>query len=75
MFFFVKSYKLLSLVQSIILLCNMFDISWFLLGMEKLKEIVLCNLIGRVFMLEFYSLLSKSSKDLILYAILFLYQL
>lgn len=68
-FLFVKSYKLLSLVQSIILLCNMFDISWFLLGMEKLKEIVLCNLIGRVFYVGILFLTIKSSKDLILYAI------
>ncbi|WP_207748119.1 flippase [Clostridium thermobutyricum] len=60
----------LYIIQSIIILTSLFDISWFFIGYQHMKEVVIRNvlvkLVGVLFILAFV----KNSNDLNLYAII-----
>ncbi|MDK0750910.1 flippase [Clostridium perfringens] len=62
--------KLLYLVQSILILGKIFDISWFFIGYEDMKSVVLRNSIVKICGVILIFIFVKNESDLILYALI-----
>ena len=60
----------LYLVQSLLILGSMFDISWFFIGIEELKHVVLRNLFVKLIGLLLVFSFVKNTNDILLYAII-----
>ena len=68
--FLNKSNKLLYLAQSINLLASAFDISWFFIGYEEMKTVVIRNTLVKVIGVIFIFIFVKNSNDIILYTLI-----
>ncbi|SEI76889.1 Membrane protein involved in the export of O-antigen and teichoic acid [Alkalibacterium gilvum] len=62
--------KQLFFVQSLLILSNIFDISWFYIGIEEIKKTILRNVMAKVFITVSIFLFIKDSNQLITYSIL-----
>lgn len=60
------------LIQSIAIVCSLFDISWFFWGMENIKITVTVNLFFRILTVVLILLLVKKPNDLWLYTCIML---
>lgn len=64
-------YKTLFLIQSITLLSNFLDISWFFIGMEEMKIVAIRNSLIKILLTICIFVFIKDSNDLTLYIWLF----
>lgn len=64
---FVTENKIIHLIQSIFILANMFDITWFFFGLEEFKLTLSRNIIIKVFSLILIFILVKNPNDLWIY--------
>lgn len=62
--------KAIFIALSILLIANIFDISWFFQGMEMFKKIAMRNYIIKLLSLILIIIYIKEEKDVILYAII-----
>lgn len=62
--------KGLYLAQSITILATIFDISWFFIGYEDMKSVVVRNSITKIIGIIFIFILVKQSNDVIIYALI-----
>src|SRR5699024_1193734 len=62
--------KGLFFAQSLLILVNIFDISWFFIGIEEIKRTIFRNAMTKVFTTFSILLFIKSENQLILYALL-----
>ena len=62
-----KNNKLIYLVQSINILAAMFDISWFFIGYEEMKSIVIRNSLVKIFGIICIFIFVKNPSDIVLY--------
>ena len=69
---FCKNNIIISWIQSITLICCLFDVSWFFFGIENFQITVTINLIFRVLTVVGILILVKSSQDLWIYTLLML---
>lgn len=58
------------LTQSLLVLTNIFDVSWFFIGIEEIKKNVFRNLLSKVFAIIAIFSFVKSENDLVLYTII-----
>lgn len=65
-----KENKFLYLAQSIYLIANIFDISWFFIGYEDMRSVVRRNIIAKLVGVVLIFILIKDSNDIILYTII-----
>ena len=63
-----NKYIFLLTIMSILIIANIFDISWFFQGLEEFKKIVIRNYIIKILGLGLIFIFVKSEKDLLLYA-------
>ncbi len=68
MTFFFKKYQFLLIVMGILLIANIFDISWLFQGLEEFKKIVIRNYIIKLLGLILILLFVKKEEDVYLYA-------
>lgn len=68
--FINKNDKYLYLAQGLNLLVAIVDISWFFIGYEEMKKVILRNLIAKIVGVGLIFTLVKDSGDLILYTII-----
>lgn len=62
--------KLLYLVQSVIVLTSIFDISWFFIGYEDMRSVVIRNTIVKFIGVLCVFIFVKSESDVIIYALI-----
>ena len=67
---FSSQYKLLFLTYIVLLMANIFDISWLFQGIEEFKIIVIRNYIIKILSLILILVLIKTEKDLLLYSLI-----
>lgn len=68
--FINKNNRLLYLAQSINLLVTMLDISWFFIGYEEMKKVVIRNLIAKLIGVVLIFMLVKEQNDIVLYTVI-----
>lgn len=57
-------------VQSLLLLVNIFDISWFYIGIEEISKTIIRNLVTKLFSTILIFIIIKNSNQLALYALI-----
>lgn len=57
-------------IQSLLILINIFDISWFYIGIEEIKRTLYRNFISKMFTLISIFIFVKSKNDLLVYIII-----
>ncbi len=62
--------RMLYVVQAITIIATIFDISWFFIGYEDMKSVVIRNSITKIVGTLLIFLLVKNSNDVILYALI-----
>lgn len=72
---FITSYilfdfSIIFLLQGIVLVANLFDITWFYMGIENFKDIIIRNTLIRITTFVLVILLVKNDGDLWLYALI-----
>lgn len=65
--YFNNTYQLAYFMQSILIISNAFDISWFFMGVENFKVTVLRNLIVKIITILTIFILVKNKNDVIIY--------
>lgn len=65
-----KEYKIIFLAMIIVLIANIFDISWLFQGLEQFKKIVLRNYLIKLLSLILIFLFVKDKNDIVLYTII-----
>lgn len=65
-----KENTYLYLAQGINLLASIIDISWFFIGYEEMKKVVLRNLVSKVIGIILIFIFVKSKSDIILYTVI-----
>lgn len=70
MMFFYKTYWRIFLIMSIYIVAAMLDISWFYLGIEKLKYTVVVNSVLKILGVVFIFCFVKSRDDLLIYILI-----
>lgn len=69
--FVIKSqYRLIYMIQTLILISSIFDISWLFVGMEKFGKIVLRNTVVKLLGVIFIFLLVRKSSQVWLYTLI-----
>jgi O-antigen/teichoic acid export membrane protein len=68
--FFVDTNKLIFLIQTVALLAVLFDISWFYIGLEKLKKVVIRNAIIKLGSLFLIFIFVKNPQDVYIYILI-----
>lgn len=68
--FFYRKYQILLYIMGIMIISNIFDISWFFQGLEEFKKIVFRNYIIKILGLFLILCFVKSDKDIYLYALI-----
>lgn len=69
-YFFVKDYKNIAIIQGLYILANAIDITWFFYGMEEFKVTVLRNTMIKVISLLLILFFVKIKSDLWLYTLI-----
>lgn len=67
---FIKENKLIYWIQGLNILAVLVDISWFFNGLEKLKNIVVRNLVVKVLSIGLIFLFVKESNDIYVYTLI-----
>lgn len=67
LFYNAQDLNYIRLIQSIHIIASMFDITWFYVGLEEFKRIVIRNLLVKLLGLIAIFSLIKSSNDVVLY--------
>lgn len=67
---FYEEYKILLLIQIIVVASTMFDISWFFQGLENFRIIVIKNLVCRILSVAAIFIFVKTENDLWLYTLI-----
>lgn len=67
--FFVEK-RLLFIVQGLVVLATLFDISWFFQGIEEFKRVTIMNTVIKLFSFLLIILFVRKSSDLLLYTII-----
>ena len=62
-----SKYKTMYMLQSILILASMLDITWFFQGVEEFKKIAIRNTIIKIFSVVLIFLLVKKKNDLFIY--------
>ena len=69
-FFFVKEYRFIMIIQGIYVLSAIFDVNWFFFGMELFKLTVIRNIIIKLLSVLAIFILVNDKTDLWIYAII-----
>jgi len=69
-FFFVQGDKVITAVQSILIIDSMLDISWFLFGMEQFKKTTTCSMVVKILTTAAVFLLIREPEDLLEYCLI-----
>lgn len=67
---FSKEYRLLSLIQGLLLICSFIDISWLFIALENFKKVVIRNTLIRVGGLVLIYLFVKENNDVWIYTLI-----
>ncbi|WP_298073022.1 oligosaccharide flippase family protein [uncultured Bacteroides sp.] len=67
---FSKQYRLYFIALTPVLLGTMFDISWYFTGLERIKNIVICNSFCRIAGIILLFAFVKQREDLVLYVVI-----
>lgn len=67
MIMFYRKYSIIFAIQSLYILATVFDISWFYLGIEKLKHTVVINSFFKILGVILIFIFVKSKSDLLIY--------
>lgn len=63
-------YKILIIAQSFTLIATFFDVSWYFVGVEDFKKIIVRNIIVKLTSLALVFTMVKSKEDIIIYALI-----
>lgn len=69
-FFFIKQYQQVALIQSFYLIANIFDVNWFFFGIENFRITVIRNTIVKICSLFLIFLLVKEKTDILIYTLI-----
>ena len=67
---FINDYKSVYLAQSLMILVNLLDISWFYVGLEEIKKTILRNFLSKIFIVFTIFLFVKNENDFEVYIFL-----
>lgn len=68
--YFIKENNMIFFIQSFLVLINMMEISWFFIGIEELKKIVIRNTVIKILMTTSIFVFIKNKEDFYLYILI-----
>lgn len=68
--YFMKDYQLIYLMQGLLLVTNIFDVSWFFRGIEEIKKTVFRNIVAKIVAIILIFIFVKNDTDLISYILI-----
>lgn len=68
--YFMNENRMIYLMQGLLLLTNIFDVSWFFRGIEEIKKTVLRNIIAKIIAIILIFIFVKNDTDLLNYILI-----